>query len=134
MGSPGRWIVLKVKGSQLERIRELYKKAAQGVKTSGTQFEKAVEEAGNKKKVTDISKASSSRGKKAVPEAHYDDVLAQIDAKTEELAAQSVAKAPDIRKAKVDAIAEAIKNKTYKFDAEAVAERLLATGLFDDLE
>jgi len=37
-----------------------------------------------------------------------------------------------VRKAKVEAIAEAIKNKTYKVDYEAVAERMLASGLFDD--
>jgi anti-sigma28 factor (negative regulator of flagellin synthesis) len=121
---------VKIKGSQSERIRELYKKATQGVKTSGTQFSKAVDEAG--KKAGEVSKASSKPSAKNVSEARYDDVLAQVDAKTEEFAVKTVASAHDVRKAKVEAIAEAIKNKTYKVDYEAVAERLLASGVLDD--
>lgn len=122
---------MKIKGSQSERIRELYKKATQGVKTSGTQFSKAVDEAAGKK-AGEVSKASSKPGAKNVSEARYDDVLAQVDAKTEEFAVKTVASAHDVRKAKVEAIAEAIKNKTYKVDYEAVAERLLASGVLDD--
>ena len=122
---------MKVNSSQSQRIRELYKKATHGVKTSGTQFSKAVEGASTKS--ADVSKTSGSRSKKT-SEAHYEDVLAQVDAKTEEFAVKTVSQAPDIRKAKVDAIAEAIRNKTYKIDAEAVADRLLSSGLFDDFE
>lgn len=122
---------MKIKGSQSERIRELYKKATQGVKTSGTQFSEAVKEAAGKK-TGEVSKSSSKPSAKNVSEARYDDVLAQVDAKTEEFAVKTVAGANDVRKAKVDAIAEAIKNKTYKVDYEAVAERLLASGVLDD--
>ena len=121
---------MKIKGSGAQKIRELYTKTTQGVKTSGT-YAKAVDGASASKKNAEVSKASSS-GKKAVSEARYDDVLAQVDARTEEFAVRTVASAPDVRKAKVEAIAEAIKNKTYKVDYEAVAERMLASGLFDD--
>lgn len=122
---------MKIKGSQSERIRELYKKATQGVKTSGTQFSKAVDEAAGRK-TGDVNKAASKAGAKNVSEARYDDVLAQVDAKTEEFAVKTVARATDVRKAKVEAIAAAIQNKTYKVDYEAVAERLLASGVLDD--
>ena len=122
---------MKIKGSQSERIRELYKKATQGVKTSGTQFSKAVEEAAGNK-TGEVGKASSKANAKNVSEARYDDVLAQVDAKTEDFAVKTVAGASDVRKAKVEAIAAAIQNKTYKVDYEAVAERLLASGVLDD--
>lgn len=119
-------MALKIKGSGSDRIRELYKKTTQGVKTSGT-FAKSVDEAKPKKVST-----AESKTKKDVSEARHDDVLAQIDAKTEQFAVETVRSAPDVRKAKVEAIAEAIKNKTYKVDYEAVAERMLAAGLFDE--
>lgn len=121
---------MKIKGSGSERIRELYKKTTQGVKTSGT-FARSVDEATGKK-AGEVSKAASQADKKGVSEARHDDVLARLDAKTEEFAVKTVASAPDVRKAKVEAIAEAIKNKTYKVDYEAVAERMLAAGLFDE--
>lgn len=117
---------LKIKGSGSERIRELYKKTTTGVKTSGT-FDKSVKAAGNEK----VSTAKPD-SKKGTSEATYDNVFAQIDAKTEQFAVKTVASAPDVRQAKVDAIAAAIKNKTYKVDFEAVAERMLAAGLFDE--
>lgn len=114
---------LKIKGSGSERIRELYKKTTTGVKASGS-FDKSVKAAGTEKASTTKTKATS--------EATHDNVFAQIDAKTEEFAVKTVASAPDVRQAKVDAIAAAIKNKTYKVDFEAVAERMLAAGLFDE--
>lgn len=114
---------LKIKGSGSQRIRELYAKTTTGVKTSGN-FDKSVKAAGTEK--------SGASGKKGASEATYDNVFAQIDAKTEEFAVKTVASAPDVRQAKVDAIAAAIKNKTYKVDFEAVAERMLAAGLFDE--
>lgn len=121
---------MKIKGSGSQRIRELYKKTTQGVKTSGTASSGAVDgtKAGKSSKV---SNASSSKPK-AASEARYDDVLAQIDARTEDFAVRTVARASDVRKAKVEAIAEAIKNKTYKVDFEAVAERMLASGVFNE--
>jgi flagellar biosynthesis anti-sigma factor FlgM len=72
------------------------------------------------------------RDTKTVSEARYDDVLAEVNAKTEEFAVQTVASAPNVRKAKVEAIAEAIRKGAYKVDYEAVAERLLASGVLDD--
>ena len=129
MGSRGEVIVLKIKGSQKARISELYKKTTQGVKTSGT-YAKAVDKASDKKAAA--VKTTESKAKQGVSEARYDDVLAHVDAHTEEFAVKTVASAPDVRKAKVDAIAEAIKNKTYKVDLEAVAERMLASGVMDD--
>ena len=118
---------LKIKGSGSERIRELYKKTTTGVKTSGASFGESVKGASAK----EVSKAAT-QGKQGTTEASFDNVLAQIDAKTEDFAVKTVANAPDVRQAKVDAIAEAIKNKTYKIDFEAVAERMLAAGLFDE--
>ena len=116
---------MKIKGTGSERIRELYKKTTTGVKTSGD-FSKSVEAASHK----EVSKATTQT--KGATGATFDNVLAQIDAKTEEFAVKTVASAPDVRQAKVDAIAAAIKNKTYKVDFEAVAERMLAAGLFDE--
>jgi flagellar biosynthesis anti-sigma factor FlgM len=132
LGPTGEVERLKITGSRSSRIRELYKKTIQEVKTSGTQFSKAVDQA---KTGLDgkVGQTTGATGKKGVSGAAYDDVQAKIEAKTEEFAAQAVASAPDIREAKVNAIQEAIKNKTYKIDAEAVAERLMASGLFDDL-
>lgn len=121
---------MKIKGSQSERIRELYKKATQGVKTSGSDFANAVHGASGK--AGGVKSASTKSGAKGVSEARYDDVLAQVDARTEEFAVRTVAGASDVRKAKIEAIAEAIRNKTYKVDYEAVAERLLASGALDD--
>jgi anti-sigma28 factor (negative regulator of flagellin synthesis) len=120
---------VKIKGSQSERIRELYKKATQGVKTSGSDFAKAVDGAAGK--TGGVKNASTKAGAKGV-DANYDSVLAEVNARTEDFAVRTVASASDVRKAKVDAIAEAIRNKTYKVDYEAVAERLLASGVLDD--
>ncbi|MBI2945950.1 MAG: flagellar biosynthesis anti-sigma factor FlgM [Candidatus Wallbacteria bacterium] len=53
-----------------------------------------------------------------------------------EVAAAAVAKTPDIRPEKEARIAELkamIDNGTYKTDADEIAKRLLASGLFDDL-
>jgi anti-sigma28 factor (negative regulator of flagellin synthesis) len=121
---------LKIKGSGSQRIRELYKKTTQGVKTSGTKSSGAADGVSGKS-ATKVSNASTGKPK-AASEARYDDVLAQIDARTEDFAVRTVARASDVRKAKVEAIAEAIKNKTYKVDFEAVAERMLASGVFNE--
>ena len=123
---------MKITGSRSSRIRELYKKAVKEAKTSGTQFSRAVDahrtEHGGK-----IDKATGKAGSKGVSGASYDDVLAKVDAKTEQFATQAIAQAPDVREAKVNAIQAAIKNGTYKIDVDAVADRLLASGLFDDI-
>lgn len=42
---------------------------------------------------------------------------------------QSVADAPDVRAARVEALREQIANGDYEVDAEGIAERLLANGL-----
>jgi flagellar biosynthesis anti-sigma factor FlgM len=133
LGSSGEVEVLKIERSQLERVRELYKKAVHEAKTSETQFSTAVEKAGSKTNEK-IAGTAGAQDKAPVSSAQYDDLLARVDSQTEELAVQTVARAPDIREARVQAIAEAIKNKTYKIDAEAVAERMLASGIFDDNE
>ncbi|MBI4859306.1 MAG: flagellar biosynthesis anti-sigma factor FlgM [Candidatus Riflebacteria bacterium] len=126
---------MKISGSRSARIRELYKKTVSKVKTSGTQGSKAVDAVSSKKTAAkDGVAAAGTRGTKGVSGAQYDDVLAKLEARTEEFACQAIAKAPDVRKARVDAIAKAIENGTYTFDADAVAERLAASGLFDDLE
>jgi len=123
---------LKITGSRSSRIRELYKKTIQEVKTSGTQFSSAVDQA-KARLDGKVGQTTGRTGNKGVSGAGYDDVQAKVEAKTEEFAAQAVASAPDIREAKVNAIKQAIENKTYRIDADAVAERLLASGLFDDL-
>jgi flagellar biosynthesis anti-sigma factor FlgM len=129
--------VLKIRGSQAERIRALYKKAARSVQTSETPFAQAVGEANDIKSIKkpkDAPEVSGTRGSRSESPgaAQYEDVLARVDERAEEVAVQAVARAPDIRKAKVEALAEAIKKGTYGVDYEAVAERLLASGVLDD--
>lgn len=123
---------MKIRGSQQSRIRELYKKAAQEVQTSGTQFSKAVETAGRKSSL-DVPRTEGP-GKKSVQGTGAGDSMDKVEAKTEDYACQVVAQAPDIREARVNSIAEAIRNKTYKVDYEAVAERMLASGILDDVD
>lgn len=56
-----------------------------------------------------------------------------LDEAKYEVAAKAVADSPDVRMARVEDIKARIEAGTYEIDTEAVAERLAASGLFDDV-
>lgn len=113
-----------------QTIRELYKNVSREVKGSDGSFKDAVQ--GTNQQNAKISprpdeKSPSIKG-------DYNQVLMETDHQSIERVVTTVAQSPDIREARVNAIAEQIKNGTYKVDPEAVAERILASGILNDNE
>jgi len=110
-------------------IKELYKSLTHRVEGTKGEFKSAVQSAGvaEKQIATDPgAKSSGSIGR------DYDQVLLEADVHSIEFTAQAVHDAPDVREARVSDIADRIKNGTYNVDAEAIAEKLLASGVLSE--
>ena len=117
---------MKVKDSQLQKIRRLYKKITQEKKID-SDFDSKLSNQGNA--VDEIDTTTS----KSIDQTNYGDLHQAVERRKYEFAARTVAEAPDIRADRVAEIEARIKAGTYKVDPEAVAEALINAGLFDDL-
>lgn len=77
-----------------------------------------------------VGKAGAPAGRAALNEARLD-----LEEHIHEVAAAAVARVPDIRPEKLGRIEELrtmIQNGTYKVDADEIAKRMIASGLFDE--
>ena len=119
---------MKVKDSQLKRIRQLYKNMTQGKKVDDNFDTKVAGTNGT-------AQGAGSIG--SMPETgmqtNFGDLHQAVERRKYEFAARAVANTPDIRADKVADIEARIQAGTYKVDAESVAEAMINAGLFDDI-
>lgn len=118
---------MKVKDSQLQKIRQLYKKLTEGKKVDG-EFEARLQGTGTTSGSAPLAgpEATSSR-------TNYGDLHQAIERRTYEFAVRAVAQAPDVRADRVAEIEARIKAGTYSVDPDKVAEAMLDSGVFEDL-
>jgi negative regulator of flagellin synthesis FlgM len=122
---------VKVKGPSIDLIRQSYLESKKGIGRAG-EFEKAVLE--KSAQASETKPVSAPSCEEARPQA-ASEVATRAQAEVADVrAAQIVASAPDVREAKVAEIKAKIESGEYKVDAEAVAARLLASGVLDDTE
>ena len=119
---------MKVKDSQLKRIRQLYKNMTQGNKVDND-FDTQVSGASNGAQGTGTINSMPETGMQT----NFGDLHQAVERRKYEFAARAVASAPDIRADKVADIEARIKAGTYNVDAESVAEAMINAGLFDDI-
>ena len=119
---------MKVKDSQLQKIRQLYKKLTQEKKVDGDFDAKLT---GEKTATGEVSTTAETA--ETTQKTNYGDLHQAVERRKYEFAARAVADAPDIRADRVADIEARIKAGTYKVDPESVAEAMINAGLFDDL-
>jgi len=120
---------LKVKDSQLQKIRQLYKNITQEKKV-GQDFDGKLKGDGTAATGGVAPKAPANE---AAQQTNFGDLHQAVERRRYEFAARAVADAPDVRADRVADIEARIKAGTYRVDPEAVAEAMLNAGLFDDL-
>ncbi len=119
---------MKVKDSQLQKIRQLYKKISQGKKVESNFEAKLTSD-----KSTSGTIEASAGSAEGSPKTNFGDLHQAVERRKYEFAAQAVAEAPDIRADRIADIEARIKAGTYSVAPENVAEAMLNAGLFDDL-
>lgn len=118
---------MKISNSQLQDIRRLYKKFVTKKKVQAAEFQETLAS-----KATQSTETAAAKTASNVPGTNYNELHQAIERRKLEVAAKAVAEAPDVRQEKIDAIQAQIDAGTYHVEPEAIAERLLASGLFDE--
>lgn len=121
---------MKIEKTSIDRIREAYRSATQRVEGAEA-FEKAVVE---KSGATDGTGPHPPPGASKLPPGGASEVAVREAATPEVRAADIVARTPDVREDRVAELKRRIEAGEYRVDAEAVAARLLTSGVLDEGE
>ncbi|MBI3889962.1 MAG: flagellar biosynthesis anti-sigma factor FlgM [Candidatus Wallbacteria bacterium] len=125
---------MRIGDSNRKAVSHLYRKHAEAGRKidDDLSLEKATSGAGEGDDGK-VGKAGAPAGKAG---AGINEARLGLEEHKYEVAAAAVAKVPDIRpdkQARIEELRAMIANGTYKTDADEIAKRLLASGLFDDL-
>ncbi len=125
---------MRIGDSKKQAVSRLYRKHAEaGRKVEGKQLDATkASVGGGELEGNKVGKAGAPAGK-----AQADEARLGLEEHKYEVAAEAVARTPDIRPEKLGRIEELrtmIANGTYQVDADEIAKRLVASGLFDDLK
>lgn len=118
---------MKISDSQLRDVRRLYKKYVNQKKVEASEMQETLAS-----RSSDSATAASTTASSSVASTNYDELHQAIERRKIDFAARAVAEAPDIRQERVDAIKAQIAQGSYKIDAEAIAERMISSGLYDE--